>query len=214
MGGAATVCAALLAAADLNLPVRLTALAPLAENMISGSAYRPADVVRHYGGLTTEVRNTDAEGRVVLGDALAYAAHRLKPDLLLDFATLTGASQVALGKRIGALFTHDDALADALTAAGEETGERVWRLPLAEEYASLVASDVADLTNAPAPGHAGAVMAALYLREFTGALRDRWAHIDMSGPSWSEASDGVLVKGATGWGVRLLLRFLASYQPT
>jgi leucyl aminopeptidase len=212
MGGAATVCAALFGAADLDIPVRLTVLAPLAENMISGSAYRPADVVRHYGGITTEVHNTDAEGRVVLGDALAYAAHRLKPDLLLDFATLTGASQVALGKRIGALFTHDDALANALISAGEQTGERVWRLPLPEEYAPMVASEVADLTNSPTPGHAGAVMAALYLREFTGALREQWAHVDMSGPSWSESSDGVLVRGATGWGVRLVLRWLASYR--
>ena len=213
MAGAAAVASAVLGAADLDLRVRVTALAPLAENMISGSATRPGDVVRHYGGLTTEVQNTDAEGRVVLGDALAYAARRLRPDLLVDLATLTGASHVALGKRTAALFTHDDALASALCNAGADVGEPLWRMPLADEYQSLLASDVADLTNAPAPGQAGAVTAALYLREFTGDLRHRWAHIDMSAPSWSDAHDGPLVKGATGWGVRLLLRWLATLQP-
>jgi len=210
MGGAAAVVAALLGAADLDLRVRVTALAPLAENMISGSATRPGDVVRHYGGLTTEVQNTDAEGRVVLGDALAYAVRRLKPDVLVDLATLTGASHVALGKRTAALFTSNDELAAALSAAGADVGEPMWRMPLADEYTSLLASDVADLNNAPAPGQAGAVTAALYLREFAGDLRDRWAHIDMSAPAWSDAHDGLLVKGATGWGVRMLLRWLAT----
>ncbi len=210
MGGAATVMATLLGAADLGLRVRVTALAPLAENMISGSAVRPGDVVRHYGGLTTEVQNTDAEGRVVLGDALAYAARRLKPDVLVDVATLTGASHVALGKRTAALFTHDDELASALAAAGEQVDERMWRLPLAEEYVPMLASEVADLTNAPAPGQAGAVTAALYLREFTGTARPHWAHIDMSAPAWSDRHDGPLVKGATGWGVRALLRWLGT----
>ncbi len=210
MGGAAAVCAALLGAADLELPIRITALAPLAENMISGSSVRPGDVVRHYGGITTEVQNTDAEGRLVLGDALAYAARRLRPDLLVDLATLTGASHVALGKRTGALFTENDQLASALSSAGEAVGERMWRMPLSDDYAVLLASDVADLNNAPPPGQAGAVVAALYLREFTGALRDRWAHIDMSAPSWIETNDGPLVKGATGWGVQMLLRWLSS----
>jgi leucyl aminopeptidase len=209
MGGAAAVCAAVLGAADLELPVRVTALAPLAENMISGSALRPGDVVRHYGGLTTEVHNTDAEGRIVLGDALAYATRRLRPDVIVDLATLTGHSHVALGKRTAALFTHDDELARALCAAGDDVGERMWRLPLPDEYVALLSSDVADLSNSSGPGHAGAVTAALYLREFTGKLRERWAHIDMSAPAWTETDDGLLVKGATGWGVRMLLRWLA-----
>jgi len=210
MAGAAAVCAAVLGAADLNLRVRVTALAPLAENMVSGSAVRPGDVVRHYGGLTTEVQNTDAEGRVVLGDALAYAARRLKPDLLVSLATLTGASRVALGKRTAALFTHHDGLARALRQAGAEVDEPMWRMPLAEEYGFLLASEVADLCNAPTTGEAGAVAAALYLREFTGAVRDRWAHIDMSAPSWADKSDGPLVRGATGWGVRMLLHWLGT----
>jgi len=208
MGGAAAVCAAVLGAADLGLPVRVTALAPMAENMISGSAMRPGDLVRQYGGLTVEVRNTDAEGRVVLGDALAYAARRLKPDLVVDLATLTGAQSVSLGKRTAALFSHDDALAEALTAAGAEVGERMWRMPLAEEYAAGLASPVADLVNDP-PGP-GAVVAALYLREFTGPMREHWAHLDMSAPAWIEKNEGDLVKGATGWGVRTLLRWLAT----
>lgn len=208
MGGAAAVCATVLGAADLNLPVRVTAVAPLAENMASGSAARPGDVIRHYGGLTTEMRNTDAEGRVVLGDALAYAVRRLSPDVIVDLATLTGASHVALGKRTAALFSEDDALAHALRAAGEEVGEPMWRLPLPEVYVPMLSSDVADLNNAPSGGEAGTITAALYLREFTGKLRANWAHIDMSAPAWSDSHDGPLVKGATGWGVRMLLRWL------
>jgi leucyl aminopeptidase len=208
MGGAAAVCAATLAAADLALPVRVTALAPLAENMVSGRSIRPGDVVRHYGGLTSEVQNTDGEGRVVLADALAYAVRRHKPDLMVDLATLTGASHVALGKRTAALFTEDDALAAALSAAGDDVGERMWRLPLAADYLSLLASDVADLNNVPAPPQAHAITAALYLREFTGELRPHWAHIDMSAPAWIEKHEGPLVKGATGWGVRMLVRWL------
>jgi len=210
MGGAAAVCATVLAAADLGLPVRVTALAPLAENMVSGSSMRPGDVIRHYGGATTEVLDTDAEGRLVLGDALAYAARRLKPDYLIDLATLTGASHVALGKRTAALFSSAPELVEALRAAGEEAGEPVWRLPLHDDYLGLLRSDVADLANIGQPPQAGAVVAALYLREFTGDCADAWAHIDMSAPSWSDRNDGPLVKGATGWGVRLLVQFLSS----
>jgi leucyl aminopeptidase len=210
MAGAAAVCATVLAAADLGIPVRVTALAPLAENMISGSATRPGDVVRHYGGITSEVQNTDAEGRLVLADALAYAARRLRPDAMVDLATLTGAARMALGNRTAALFTVDDELAGSLTEAGSGADEPMWRLPLVQDYVGMLASDVADLNNAPDGGGAGAITAALFLREFTGDARDRWAHIDMSAPSWSERTDGPLVKGATGWGVRMLLRWLAA----
>ena len=212
MAGAAAVVAATLGAATLRLPVRVTALAPLAENMPSGSAQRPADVVRHWGGKTTEVRNTDAEGRLVLADVLAYAAAQLRPDLLLDLATLTGANAIALGRRTGALYSDDPELAGSLTAAATAAGERVWRMPLVEDYVEALASDLADLTNAPTVG-AGSVLAALYLREFTGAARQRWAHVDMSAPAWAEKDDGELSRGATGWGVRTLLRFLATLPP-
>ncbi len=208
MGAAATVVAATLAAARLNLPVRITALAPLAENMVSGSAWRDGDVVRHYGGLTSEVRSTDAEGRVVLGDAMAYAVANLAPDVLIDMATLTGASRVALGMKTAALFSDNGSLADSLAAAATDAGERVWRMPLADEYAKDVAAEIADLNNAA--GSPGAITAALYLREFAGDRRNQWAHIDMSAPSWNANEDGELGKGATGWGVRTLIRWLAA----
>ncbi len=207
MGGAAAIMAATLAAAELDLPVRITALAPLAENMISGTAARPGDVVRHYGGQTTEITNTDAEGRIVLADALAYAARRLHPDVLVDLATLTGASAVALGKRTAALYSENDQLAEQVAQAAGEAGEKVWRLPLADDYLELLGSEVADFANA-SEGGAGSIIGALFLREFTGTARDRWVHIDMSAPSWADSGDGDLVKGATGWGVRTLLRWL------
>ncbi|HEY1488325.1 MAG TPA: leucyl aminopeptidase [Micromonosporaceae bacterium] len=210
MGGAAAVMAATLGAAQLRLPVRVTALAPLAENMASGSAYRPGDVVSHYGGRTSEILNTDAEGRIVLGDALAYADAELAPDYLIDLATLTGANSVALGKRTGALFSDNDELATSIEAAAAEAGERVWRMPLTDEYLANLRSDIADLANVSFTGGAGAVVAALFLREFTGASRTNWAHIDMSAPSWAGSGDGELVKGATGWGVRTLIRWLAA----
>jgi leucyl aminopeptidase len=209
MGGAAAVLAATLGAAALRLPLRITALAPLAENSLGANAFRPGDVVRHYGGVTSEIINTDAEGRVVLADAIAYAVRRLRPDLLVDLATLTGGQSVALGKRTAALFSDSDALAEALAVAADAAGESVWRMPLNEDYVEALGSDVADLVNSTDVG-ASSVMAALYLREFTGSLRNRWAHIDMSSPAWADSADGELVKGATGWGVRTLLRWLES----
>ncbi|NUT20116.1 MAG: leucyl aminopeptidase family protein, partial [Hamadaea sp.] len=185
MGGAAAVVGAVLAAADLQLPVRVTALTPLAENMISGTAWRPGDVIEHYGGLTTEVRSTDAEGRIVLADAMAYAVEQYSPDFLIDVATLTGANRVALGRRIGALMADDDDLADALLAAAARAGEGLWRLPLPGDYVSMVTSEIADLYN-HSDGGAGTITAGLFLREFAGKQRDRWAHIDMSSPSWTD----------------------------
>ncbi|MFR9777122.1 leucyl aminopeptidase family protein [Micromonospora sp. MS34] len=209
MAGAAAVVAATLGAAALRLPVRVTTLAPLAENMVSGSAFRPGDIVRHYGGLTSETTNSDAEGRLVLADAMAYAVREIKPDLLVDLATLTGANAVALGKRHGALYSENDQLAADLLTAIEAAGERAWRMPLAADYVEYLGSDIADLHSSPARG-AGSVVAALFLREFTGELRDRWVHVDMSAPSWSEDTHAELTKGATGWGVRGLLRWLAT----
>jgi leucyl aminopeptidase len=208
MGGAAAVVAATLGAAALELPIRVTALAPLAENMISGSAFRPGDVIRHYGGQTSEILNTDAEGRLVLADALAYAARRLKPDLLVDLATLTGANAVALGKRTAALYSENDELVEQLAEAATAAGEKVWRMPMPDDYLEGLGSEVADLANATEIG-AGSITAALYLREFVGDARDRWAHFDMSAPAWADSGEAELVKGATGWGVRTLLRWLA-----
>jgi leucyl aminopeptidase len=208
MGGAASIMAATIGAAALRLPVRVTAIAPLAENMVSGSAYRPGDVIHHFGGRTSESTNSDAEGRLVLADVIAYAAKELEPDVLIDLATLTGANAVALGKRMGALYAYDDDLAASISAAAERAGEMVWRMPLVTDYRSYLDSDVADLLSSPDRG-AGSVVAAIYLGEFTGPLRERWVHIDMSAPSWAESDLGELSKGATGWGVRTLLRWLA-----
>ncbi|MGC5054498.1 leucyl aminopeptidase family protein [Micromonospora sp. DT48] len=209
MAGAAAVVAATLGAASLRLPVRVTTLAPLAENMVSGAAFRPGDIVRHYGGMTSETTNSDAEGRLVLADALAYAVREIKPDLLIDLATLTGANAVALGTRTGALYSDNDQLAEDLLTAIRAAGESAWRMPLPNDYVEHLGSDLADLHSAPTQG-GGSVLAALYLREFTGELGERWLHIDMSAPSWCERDDVELTKGATGWGVRGLLRWLAT----
>ncbi|WP_370872131.1 leucyl aminopeptidase family protein [Spirilliplanes yamanashiensis] len=208
MGGAAAVAAATLAAADLRLPVRVTTLLPLAENAVSGAAMRPGDVITHFDGTTSESTNTDAEGRLVLADALGYAAARLDPDVIVDLATLTGANAVALGKRTAALYSQDDELAAALEGAAAAAGEQVWRMPLPEDYVPYLRSDIADRFSAPAQG-AGSVVAALYLREFVGDTA-QWAHLDMSAPSWADAADGELTKGATGWGVRTLVRWLSA----
>jgi leucyl aminopeptidase len=209
MAGAAAVLAATLGAAELGLPVRVTALAPLAENMVSGSAYRPGDVVRHYDGTTSETTNSDAEGRLVLADALAYATAVLRPDVVIDLATLTGANAVALGRRTAALYSHDDALAGALTAAADAAGERAWRMPLPDDYVDYLSSDIADRHSSPMRG-AGSVTAALFLREFLGDRVDRWAHVDMSAPSWIDTAEAELAVGATGWGARTLLRYLSA----
>jgi leucyl aminopeptidase len=206
MAGGAAVLAALRLVAEARLPVRVTALVPTAENAISGSAYRPSDVVRHYGGRTSEIANTDAEGRLVLADALAYAAARLRPTVLVDIATLTGAMKVALGLDTGGLIATSDALGAALVAAGSVTGEPLWRLPLPVEYESLLDSSVADATNAP--GNPGGITAALFLRPFTAGLP--WAHLDVAGPARAGKDDGMFTQGATGFGTRLLANWIAS----
>jgi leucyl aminopeptidase len=208
MAGAAAVLAATLAAADLALDgVRITALAPMAENAIGAAAFRPGDVITHYDGSTSESTNSDAEGRLVLADALGYAVAELAPDVIVDLATLTGAQVVALGERTAALYSDSDDLAAALTAAGAAAGERMWRMPLVDDYRDYLRSDIADRHSSPAKGGGPA---ALFLREFLGDHSDRWAHVDMAGPAWSDNSELELTKGATGWGARTLLRYLAT----
>ena len=216
MGGAAAVLATLRAVADLGLPLKVTVLAAMAENMPSGTAQRPGDVLTQYGGRTVEVLNTDAEGRLVLADALAYADAALDPDVLVDVATLTGAMPVALGKRHAGLFSTDDALAAQLEQAATGSGEAVWRMPLVEDYRIALDSPTADLRNIGNPKRklqGGSITAALFLREFTGTRA--WAHLDIAGPFWSGGDDDELTKGATGYGVRLLVRWLQdlSEQP-
>jgi leucyl aminopeptidase len=206
MAGGAAVLAALRLVAEQRLPVQVTALVPAAENALSGSAYRPSDVVRHYGGRTSEIANTDAEGRLVLADALAYADARLRPSVLVDIATLTGAMKVSLGLGTGGLLATSDPLAEALVAAGSATGEPLWRLPLPVEYESLLDSSVADATNAP--GNPGGITAALFLRPFVGDVP--WAHLDVAGPARAAKDDGMYSQGATGFGARLLAAWVTS----
>ncbi|HTI19840.1 MAG TPA: leucyl aminopeptidase [Kutzneria sp.] len=208
MAGGAAVIAALLAVAALNLPLRITGLVPCAENHVSGSAYRPGDIVTHYGGKTTEVANTDAEGRMVLADAMTWAVRKHSPDVLVDVATLTGAMKISLGVRTGGLFATTDSLAEQLISAGAEVGEAHWRMPLIEDLADSVRSDVADVKQTP--GGPGGIAAALFLREFSGGLP--WAHLDIAGPARSEEDEGYLQKGGTGFGVRTLVEAVMSFR--
>ena len=209
MGGAACVLAVVRAVADLGLPIRVTALAAAAENMPGGAAQRPGDVLTQYGGRTVEVLNTDAEGRLVLADALAYADRELAPDVLVDVATLTGAMVVALGKRYAGVFASDDALAAQLVQAAGEAGEPLWHLPVVEDYRVALDSPTADLRNIGDPRlklQGGSITAALFLREFTGGRP--WAHLDIAGPAFAGGDDDEITKGGTGYGVRLLVRWL------
>ena len=204
MCGGAAVLAAVQYAAMQKLPVRVTALVPAAENAVSGTAMRPGDVVRHFGGRTSEIGNTDAEGRLVLADALAYAVKRLRPDVLIDIATLTGAMKVALGVETAGYFANDDGLASALEAAAEVSGEAVWRMPLEHGYQSMLESPVADARNDP--GNPGAITAALFLQPFVADLP--WAHLDIAGPARATEDGPIFSRGATGYGARLLARYL------
>jgi leucyl aminopeptidase len=206
MSGAAAVIASVRAIAQLGLPVRVTGLVPAAENHVSGSSYRPGDIVRHFGGKTTEVVNTDAEGRMLLADGLAYAVARLAPDYLVDVATLTGAMKIALGLRIGGLFATDAALAARIEAAGESVGERWWPMPFVEDFADELVSHIADLRQCP-PGP-GAITAAMFLREFTGGLP--WAHLDIAGPARADRTYAEVVPGGTGFAARTLIALAES----
>ena len=211
MGGAAAVLATLRAVADLALPIKVTVLAAVAENMPSGTAQRPGDVLTQYGGRTVEVLNTDAEGRLVLADALAYADLDLQADVIVDVATLTGAMPVALGKRHAGMFASDEALAGQLEAASSASGERLWRMPLVEDYRHALDSPIADLRNIGQPKlklMGGSITAALFLREFTGGRP--WAHLDIAGTALAGGDEDELVKGGTGFGVRLLTTWLSA----
>src|SRR6266566_968002 len=207
MAGGAAVIAVMSALARLGVAHRVTGLVAAAENMPSGSAYRPGDVLTAFGGRTVEVLNTDAEGRLVLADAIAYADAMLAPDQILDVATLTGAARIALGGGYAAMYSTSDELADALLASGEASGDRLWRMPLVEDYRNLLDSPVAEIANVPRDGaRAGSITAALFLREFAGSRP--WAHLDIAGAARSNADDGEVSAGGTGFGTRLLLRWL------
>ncbi len=208
MTGAGVVIAVMGALRDLAIPVRVTGLVAAAENAFGGASMRPGDVVTQYGGRTSEVGNTDAEGRLVLADALAYADAHLDPDVVVDIATLTGAGRVAVGTSLGVVFANDDVLAAQLIGAGQQAGEPVWRLPLSQEYESLLENPVADATNA-ARGP-GAITAALFLQHFAGDRR--WAHLDIASIGDSAKDEFEYTTGATGFGARLLLTWLSQFE--
>jgi leucyl aminopeptidase len=208
MAGAAAVAAAMLAAVRLKPKHRLVGIMPLVENMPSGSATRPGDIVTTFSGKTVEIGNTDAEGRLILADSMAYAVKQYKPDILIDMATLTGACLVALGEKMAAVFSKDDALADVIVKAGQTVHERCWRMPLPEDYMELLKSDMADIGNMPSSRYGGAITAALFLSEFVGETR--WAHIDIAGPAYLKKGSDYCNPGATGFGVRLLWELIGS----
>jgi leucyl aminopeptidase len=205
MGGAAAVLGAMQAIAALGLPVRVIGYLPIAENMPSGTAQRPSDVLTIYGGTTVEVKNTDAEGRLVLADVLAASAAD-SPDILVDVATLTGSQVVALGTRVGAVMANDDALREAVVDAARRAGEAMWPMPLPAELRKGLDSGVADLTNVASDRAGGMLVAGLFLREFVpgGA---RWAHLDIAGPAFNDGEPhGYTPKGGTGAATRTLVQ--------
>ncbi len=211
MAGAAAVLAATRAIAELGLRIRVTAYAALAENLPSGTAYRPSDVLTMYGGKTVENGNTDAEGRLVLADAIARASQDA-PHMIVDIATLTGACIAALGRRVGGLMASDDQAADHVLDAAEAAGEAFWQLPIPDDVADRLASDIADLRSAKTPMVGGALMAAGFLREFVGDGIP-WAHLDIAGPGYNgEAAYDYVPAGGTGVGVRTLVALAQSLQ--
>ena len=212
MAGAATVLMAIYAAARLGLKVKVTALLMLAENALSGTAQRPSDVITHFGGTTVEVINTDAEGRLVLADGLAYADKKLDPDYLIDVATLTGAATLGLSRFYGAMFTRDFKLAKRFHEVGNFIGDRVWHMPLIDDYQLSLESDVADFNHTADKENfsAGSVTAALFLEHFAGSVgeKGKWVHFDIAGVARSEGDSGENPKGGTGFGVRLLSEWI------
>ncbi len=210
MGGAAAVLGAMQAIAAVKPAARVVAYTPLTDNMLGGDATRPGDVLTIRNGKTVEVLNTDAEGRLVLADALSLASET-EPDAIVDLATLTGACMVALGPRMAGLMGNDDDWIAQVRSAADNAGERVWPLPLPDDYRKMLDSNVADLKNIGGP-HAGALTAGLFLREFVGEGL-RWAHLDIAGPAFGDAVVGEVPKGGSGFGVRLLVELAENFTP-
>jgi leucyl aminopeptidase len=209
MAGSAAVLMTVVAASQLRLPHKVTALMMLAENALSGTAQRPSDVITHYGGTTVEVINTDAEGRLVLADGLAYADKNLNPDYLIDVATLTGAATLSLSRYYAAMYTRDGKIANQLHHIGDFIGDRVWHMPLVDDYSIALESDIADYNHTADKYRfqGGSVTAALFLEKFVG--KRRWIHLDIAGTGRSDADSGENPKGGTGFGVRLLTEWLS-----
>jgi len=207
MGGAGAVAGAMKALAGRKAKAHVVGICGLVENMPDGNAQRPGDVVTSMSGQTIEVINTDAEGRLVLCDALHYAQEKFKPDTIIDLATLTGAIIISLGKEHAGLFSNSDELSEKLLAAGKATGDKLWRLPVGPAYDKLIDSPIADIKNV-GPRDAGSITAAQFLQRF---IQDgvKWAHLDIAGTVWGDKDGPTWAKGATGYGVKLLDRFVA-----
>ncbi|PYM06835.1 MAG: leucyl aminopeptidase [Candidatus Rokuibacteriota bacterium] len=209
MSGAAAVLAVMRTLPALKPPLEVHAIIAATENMVSGKAQRPGDIVRAMNGVTIEIGNTDAEGRLTLADALCYAVTRVKPDEMIDVATLTGACVVALGSLCAGLLTNDQPLADRVKAAADLVGERVWQLPMIDEYKEGLKSDVADINNV-GPRGGGAINAGIFMKEFVGDIP--WVHLDIAGPAFSDKDLPLCPKGGTGFGVRTLLAYLTDLK--
>jgi leucyl aminopeptidase len=207
MGGAGAVAGAMKALAGRKAKANVVGICVLAENMPDGKAQRPGDVVTSMSGQTIEVINTDAEGRLVLSDAMTWAQRQYKPETMIDLATLTGAMIISLGHEYGGLFSNDDALAQKLSAAGLATGDKLWRMPMGDVYDKMMDSQIADMKNAGAR-EAGSITAATFLQRFV-EENVKWAHLDIAGMVWAEKPGTLWDKGATGYGVALLDLFIA-----
>jgi leucyl aminopeptidase len=204
--GGAAVLGAMQALARLEYPHRVVGLIPASENLLNGNAVKPGDILRALSGKTVEVINTDAEGRLILADALAYAVQELKPACIIDLATLTGAVVVALGSQATGMMGTDPVMMDRLRAAGEYSAERVWELPLFEEYSKQIKSDFADIKNVSSNREAGSIIGGAFLKEFVGDTP--WVHLDIAGTAWTRENKPYIPKGATGVGIRLLVKAL------
>jgi len=210
MAGAAAVMYALKTAAELKLPRNLYAVLPLTDNMLSNESYRPGDVFTAYNGTTVEIGNTDAEGRLILADAIAFTEKRLKPDSIIDMATLTGACLTTFGELVAGYVTTDDGMGALLENAGAATGELIWRLPLFKDYEENVKSDIADICNVPAERNAGTIMGGIFLKNFV--KTKRWTHIDIASTARATKQRGYRPKNATGFGVRLLVEAVTNWK--
>jgi leucyl aminopeptidase len=208
MAGGAAVIATMASAARGGIPVHLIGLVPATENLPSGTAYKPGDIIKSYSGKTIEIISTDAEGRLILADALAYA-QKYEPKAILDIATLTGACVVALGNVVAGLLGNDQRLLNKVKRSAEKTGEKVWELPLDEEYDEQIKSDLADVKNSGGRP-AGTITAAAFLKKFVG--KTPWAHLDIAGRDWEEKSKPYIPKGPVGFGVRLFLEFIRNWD--
>jgi len=206
MGGSAVVVALLKLLAQRKAKVNAVGVVGLVENMPSSTAQKPGDVVTSMSGQTIEIINTDAEGRLVLADALHYTNETFKPEFIIDLATLTGAIIVSLADIYGGLFANDDKFAQKLVSAGERSGDKLWQMPIGDSYDKMINSDIADMKNVGSGRGAGSTTAAQFLKRFIG--KTKWAHLDIAGVAWKGKGDPLSVKGASGFGVALLDQFV------